>query len=66
MKHGNKLREGVNCQPEPEHVCGAAQPCAQLVQLEVREPEMTEGTLVQGLRMLESRESERLVMVVSR
>jgi hypothetical protein len=33
-------REGVDGQPQPEHVWGAAQPGAQFVQLQVREPEV--------------------------
>ena len=37
---GRIAREGIDGQPEPEHVCGAAQPGAQFVQLEVRESEM--------------------------
>jgi hypothetical protein len=51
---GRIAREGIDGQPEPEHVCGAAQPGAQFVQLEVREPEMAEGALVQGLCVLAS------------
>ena len=54
MEHGKNLREGIYGQPEPEHVCGAAQPGTQFVQLEVREPEMAEGALVQGLCVLAS------------
>ncbi len=54
MECGKNLREGIDGQPEPEHVCGAAQPGAQFVQLEVREPEMAEGALVQGLCVLAS------------
>ncbi len=40
MEYGKNLREGIDGQPEPEHLCGAAQPCAQFVQLEVREPQI--------------------------
>jgi hypothetical protein len=54
IEHGNKLRAGVNGQPEPEHVCRAAQPGAQFIQLEVREPEMAKGALVEGLSVLAS------------
>jgi hypothetical protein len=54
MEHRNKLREGVNCQPEPQHLCGAAQSCSQFIQLEVRELEMAEGALVQDLRVFAS------------
>ncbi len=66
MEDGNKLREGVDGQPQPEHLLVAAQPGAQFIQLQVREPEMAEGALVQALCVLESRESERLVMVACR
>jgi hypothetical protein len=54
MEHGKNLREGIDGQPQPEHVCGAAQPGAQFVQLQVREPQMAEGALVQGLCVLAS------------
>jgi hypothetical protein len=54
MEHGKKLRAGVDGQPEPEDLLGAAQPGAQFIQLEVRELEMAEGTLVQGLSVLAS------------
>jgi len=54
MEHGQNLRAGVDGQPEPEHLLVAAQPGAQLVQLEVREPEVAEIMLVQGLCMLAS------------
>ena len=40
VEDGNYLREGVDGQPQPQYVCGAAQPGAQFVQLEVWEPEM--------------------------
>ena len=54
MEHGKNLRAGIDGQPEPEHLCGAAQPGSQFVQLEVRELEMAEGALVQGLCVLAS------------
>ena len=59
MEHGKNLREGIDGQPQPEDLCGATQPGSQFVQLEVREVQMAEEALVQGLRMLESRESTR-------
>jgi hypothetical protein len=31
MKHGKNLGAGVDGQPEPQYVCGAAQPGAQFV-----------------------------------
>ncbi len=56
LEDGKNLRAGVDGQPEPQHVLRAAQPGTQFIQLEVREPEMAEGALVQGLGVLESRE----------
>ncbi len=52
VEDGNDLREGVDGQPQPEHVCGAAQPGAQFVQLQVRELEVGEAAPVQGLSVL--------------
>ncbi len=46
MKHRNNLREGIDCQPQPQHLCGAAQPRAQFVQLEVWDLEVVEAALV--------------------
>jgi hypothetical protein len=54
LKHGKNLREGINGQPQPEHLCGAAQPGAQFVQLEVGDLEIAETVLVQGLSVLTS------------
>ena len=48
---GRIARERIDGQPQPEHLGGAAQPGAQFVQLEVREVEMAEEALVQGLCM---------------
>jgi hypothetical protein len=64
IKHGQKLRAGVDGQPE--HLSGAAQPGAQFIQLQMRELEMAKEAFVQGLCMFESREPERLVMVACR
>jgi hypothetical protein len=50
-EHRNNLRAGIHGQPEPQHLCGVAQPGAEFVQLEVREPEMTEGALMEDLSM---------------
>jgi hypothetical protein len=44
--------ERVNGQPQPEGVCLAAQPRANLVQLHVRQLEMMEPALVEGCAML--------------
>ena len=49
MEHGKNPRAGVDGQPQPEHLFVAAQPGSQLVQLEVRELEVAERVLVQGL-----------------
>ena len=54
MEHGQKLGARVDGQPEPQHLFGAAQPGAQFVQLEMREPQMAEETFVQGLCMFPS------------
>jgi hypothetical protein len=54
MEHRKNLREGIDGQPEPEHLCGAAQAGAQFVQLKMWEPEVAEGALVQGLCVLAS------------
>ena len=54
MEHGKNLRAGIDGQPQPQHLFVAAQPGAQFVQLEVREPEVAEEALVQGLRVLPS------------
>ncbi len=54
LKHGKNLGAGINGQPEPQHLRMAAEPGAQFVQLQVRELEMAEGALVQGLCMLSS------------
>ena len=54
MKDRNDLCQGVDGQPEPEDLLVAAQPGSQFIQLEVREPEMAEGALVQGLCVLAS------------
>ena len=48
------LGEGINGQPEPEHLFGAAQPGAQFVQLQVWEVEVAKRVLVQRLSMLAS------------
>jgi hypothetical protein len=49
MEHRKKLGEGINGQPEPQHLFGAAQPGAQFVQLEVRKPEGAKEALVSRL-----------------
>jgi len=36
LKHGKNLGARVDSQPEPEHLCSAAEPGSQFVQLDVR------------------------------
>jgi hypothetical protein len=52
MEDGKNLGAGIYGQPE--HLCGAAQPGAQFVQLEVGNLEGVEAVLVQGLSVLAS------------
>jgi hypothetical protein len=51
---GRIAREGIDGQPQPEHLCGAAQPGAQFVQQEMGDLEVTEAAFVQGLSVLAS------------
>ena len=59
LEHGKNLRARINGEPQPKHVFIAAQPGAQFIQLQVREPEVAEGALVQGLCVHGLRESAR-------
>jgi hypothetical protein len=54
MEHRKNLGAGVDGQPEPEHVCGAAQPGVEFIQLQMREVQVAEIVLVQRLSMLPS------------
>ena len=54
MEHRKDFREGVDGQPEPEHLCGAPKPGAQFIQLQMRELEMAKEAFVQGLCMVKS------------
>src|SRR5262249_45292099 len=54
FKHRKKLRARIDGQPEPEHLCVAAHPAAQFVQLHVWELEMAEIVFVQHLSVLAS------------
>ena len=54
MEDWKKLRAGIDGQPEPQQLCGAAQPGAQFIQLQMRELEIAEEALVQGLCMCPS------------
>jgi len=42
LQHRQNFRAGINGQPEPEHLSTAAEPCAQFIQLHVRELEVGE------------------------
>ena len=54
VKRRKNLGAGIDGQPEPENLMGVAQPGAQFIQLQVREVEVGEEALVQGLRVLPS------------
>jgi hypothetical protein len=54
LKHRKNLGERINGQPKPEYLCGAAKPGSQFVQLQMREVQVTETALVQGLSVLAS------------
>ena len=54
LKHRQNLGEGIDGQPEPENLVGAAEPGAQFIQLQMREPEGAERALVQHLSVLTS------------
>src|SRR5215467_6192105 len=49
LKHRKNLGERVDGKREPEHLCDAAEACAQFIQLQVWEPEMAEEAFVQSL-----------------
>ncbi len=49
MEDRNDLCEGIDGQPEPQHLLVVAQPGTQFIQLQVRELEVAEIVLVQGL-----------------
>jgi hypothetical protein len=46
LKYGKNLRQGINGQPQPEDLFGAAQPGSDFIQLHVRELEGAEIVLV--------------------
>jgi hypothetical protein len=66
MEDGNKLREGVDGQPQPEHVLIAAQPGSQFIQLEVREPEMARSERSCKVCACEPARVSQVVMVACR
>ena len=51
LEHGKNFRTGVDGQPEPQHLRMAAEPGSQFIQLKMREVEMAEEALVQGVRV---------------
>jgi len=51
LEHGKNFRTGVDGQPEPQRLRMAAQPGSQFIQLKMREVEMAEEALVQGVRV---------------
>jgi len=51
LEDGKNLGAGINSQPQPQDLCGAAQPGSQFVQLQVREVQVAEAALVQGVCM---------------
>jgi hypothetical protein len=46
LEDGKNLGERIDGQPQPEHLCGAAQPGSDFVQLEVRDVEVAEAAVV--------------------
>jgi hypothetical protein len=54
LKHRKNLGEGIDGQPQPEDLCGTAQPSSEFVQLQVRELEIGKEALVQGLSVFAS------------
>src|SRR5437868_6388240 len=52
VKRRKNLGERIDRQPDPENLMGAAEPGAQFVQLQMWEPQIGEGTLMQGLGVL--------------
>jgi hypothetical protein len=51
LQHRKKLGARIDGEPEPHHLLVAAEPGSQFIQLEMRELEMAEEALVQGLCM---------------
>ncbi len=51
MEHGENLGARIDRQPQLEHLPGRVEPGANFVQLQVREMQVTEEALVQGLGM---------------
>jgi hypothetical protein len=49
LKHRDDLGEGIDGQPQPEDLGGAAQPGSQFVQLQVRKVQVAEAALMEKL-----------------
>jgi hypothetical protein len=54
LQDGKHLGARIDDQPQPENLCGAAQPDSQFVQLQMRHMQVAEAALVQGLRLFAS------------
>jgi hypothetical protein len=52
LEDREKLGAGIDSEPEPEDLLGAAQPGAEFVQLQMQEVQVAEAVLVQGVRMI--------------
>jgi hypothetical protein len=65
MEHRKNLGARIDDQPEPQDLLDVAQPGAQFVQMEVRELEMAEEVLVQGV-CAHQHGTERLMIVACR
>ena len=52
LEDGKNLGAGIDGQPDPEHLGGAAQPGANFIQLQVREVQVAEGALMEELSVL--------------
>jgi hypothetical protein len=62
LKHRNNLGEGIDRQPEPENLVGTAEPGAQFVQLQMRQPEGAERALVQTFSVPPARVSQEIIV----
>ena len=52
MQHRQNLSARIDGQPQPEHLGGAAEPCANFIQLQVRNVQVAEAALMEDLSML--------------
>ena len=51
-EHGQNLGARIDGRPQPEHLCGAAQSGSNFVQLQVRDVQVVEGSLMEELSVL--------------